>query len=942
LIAVDTGETFKLSGFVRAGDGNGGGFDPDNQQYFGFASYDSDGHRISPWTVMRHGDAVDTRLAVDLKPGDTEIHLNDVTGWQDGGQGYQRAMAWWPYSNSDGESYDDYTYTRNTDWGTNREGLWEEGGIDYENNVITLREPWDGQEISAGSAVRNSTSGGTFNYVGLANQSVDSEWQYVEAEFGGEVWENGTYSTTAFRPGTAYVKPIMLLNYNNTEADAIVEWRDVEIRQVDEVVVAEDTTVTLSAGANDADGDALTYQWIQVEGPAVTLSDASAANPTFQSPDLLDDQVIRFEVEVSDGEFTISRTVSITVDGVNEPPSDLVLDNVLVSENAADGTVVGTASGSDADSGDVLAYSLVDDADGRFAIDSSTGEITVSDGSALDHETAASHDVTIRVSDSAGATHDETFTVNIGDVNEAPESVALTPVSDGFAATVTGLDPVGYWRLDGGGTDEIGGTDATISGAVTGATGPFDGVATTSVQFDGSNDYVEIADASAWQLPNGAVQLWFNPDDTSGRQGLLGRDATNQAEDGHFQLYMNGDDLVFRIQDTATSKSYTVANAVDAGEWHHVVVSFGSEGVKLFVNGELEVTDAFTGGIDGNNNPWVVGAMNWSSSDGGNDNLNSYFDGRIAEVAIFDQQLSEDQVDGLLSAGEHNAAFTSAGVLEGALDGTSIGAISATDPEASGALSYALADDAGGRFAIDSDTGEISVADGSQLDYEAHDSHDVTVRVTDSDGLTRDETFTINVDDVSEAMTTGTTGDDTITGTTGDDVIFGDDGNDTIIAYGGKDTIYGGGGDDTISSGGGADTVYGGDGNDTLTDYGGSSTLYGGDGDDTLAGRSGNDTLYGEDGADLFIVLQGQGNDTIDGGSGGGWTDVIELQDGDGGNNIGAYDVDWTVAIENGSIEGSGSSGDQSWLELSDDASGTITMQDGTEIDFTGIEHIQW
>lgn len=30
------------------------------------------------------------------------------------------------------------------------------------------------------------------------------------------------------------------------------------------------------------------------------------------------------------------------------------------------------------------------------------------------------------------------------------------------------------------------------------------------------------------------------------------------------------------------------------------------------------------------------------------------------------------------------------------------------------------------------------------------------------------------------------------------------------------------------------------------------------------------------------------------------------------------------------------------WLDLTDDAAGAITMQDGTEIDFTGIEYSQW
>jgi hypothetical protein len=101
--------------------------------------------------------------------------------------------------------------------------------------------------------------------------------------------------------------------------------------------------------------------------------------------------------------------------------------------------------------------------------------------------------------------------------------------------------------------------------------------------------------------------------------------------------------------------------------------------------------------------------------------------------------------------------------------------------------------------------------------------------------------------------------------------------------------------------------------------------------------------MYGGNGADLFVILQGQGNDTIDGGNGGGgWTDIIELQDGNGGNNIGAYGSDWTLSLDSGSVEASNTSTTDGWLDLTDEAAGTIIMQDGTEIDFTGVEHIQW
>jgi len=56
-----------------------------------------------------------------------------------------------------------------------------------------------------------------------------------------------------------------------------------------------------------------------------------------------------------------------------------------------------------------------------------------------------------------------------------------------------------------------------------------------------------------------------------------------------------------------------------------------------------------------------------------------------------------------------------------------------------------LTDNAGGRFAIDVNTGLITVANGALLDYGSATSHGITVRVTDQGGLTYSESFTIGV-----------------------------------------------------------------------------------------------------------------------------------------------------------------------------------------------------
>ncbi len=85
-------------------------------------------------------------------------------------------------------------------------------------------------------------------------------------------------------------------------------------------------------------------------------------------------------------------------------------------------------------------------------------------------------------------------------------------------------------------------------------------------------------------------------------------------------------------------------------------------------------------------------------------------------------------------------------VAENAADGTVVGISSfSSDPGVYDSVSYSLIDDAGGRFAIDPDTGVVTVANGSLLDYETAISHAITVHASDGEDLSTTQDFTINL-----------------------------------------------------------------------------------------------------------------------------------------------------------------------------------------------------
>ena len=72
--------------------------------------------------------------------------------------------------------------------------------------------------------------------------------------------------------------------------------------------------------------------------------------------------------------------------------------------------------------------------------------------------------------------------------------------------------------------------------------------------------------------------------------------------------------------------------------------------------------------------------------------------------------------------------------------------------DATQALTYSIqSQTVAGAFAIDADSGQITVADGSLLDYETNATHSLTVRVTNGEGNTYDEAFTIALNNLTEA-----------------------------------------------------------------------------------------------------------------------------------------------------------------------------------------------
>lgn len=466
-----------------------------------------------------------------------------------------------------------------------------------------------------------------------------------------------------------------------------------------------------------------------------------------------------------------------------------------------------------------------------------------------------------------------------------------------YADAVDDLEPMAFWQFADNGNkarDSAGnhdgrykdGADAEAAeGAVSGSV----------ADFDGHNDYIKIDHDNDLELDSGTFVLWFNTENAEHKQGLFSKDSHGYDDGGHLTGFVDDGQVEVRLQ--SGHNSYWVKGGdVSSGGWHQMAFSFGPSGMRLYLDGQLVDTDNYTGGLDGNEEPLVLGANSWWSSDESANNLSDFFKGKMDDVAIFDRALTPTEIANLHSTGVSVMKGEDGDPRVVVYDLEITGAL--TDLDGSESLSFQVRGvPEGATLSAGTDSGDgtwtltSGQLDGLTLTVAETVASDFTIEVaaiSAEDGTTAETVAQIEVDveaAFAESLNlTGTggsntlmggAGHDTLNGLGGDDKLFGLGGDDVLLGGAGQDSLFGDAGDDILRGEAGDDKLYGGAGNDLLEGGAGQDTLDGGDGSDSLYGGDGDDKLYGGAGDDL--LEGGAGNDTVDGGSG---DDVLRGNDG--------------------------------------------------------------
>jgi Ca2+-binding RTX toxin-like protein len=444
------------------------------------------------------------------------------------------------------------------------------------------------------------------------------------------------------------------------------------------------------------------------------------------------------QVQVSDGTtFSDPETVTVKLNDVVDP--SINPDQVFeIFENSEAGTSVGSVQATDQDNDPLQDWQIsggnVDvDGDGNsaFAIAPDTGKITVNDQDDVDFENTPSFDLQVQVSDGKQTSDPGRVTVNLKDVSD-PEvdpnqafNLNENSPKDTVVGTVTGSTTDGSlqdWTIknnpdpDGDGTPAFS-IDPDTGEIVVNDQGDLD--------FETQNSFdlqVQVSDGTKISDPE---TVTVNLNDVS--DPSVNPNQTFAVDENSSEGTSVGQ-VVATTTDDEPLQDWTIKNNPDPD----------GDGTPAFsINpdtGEIVVNDQ--------------GDLDFES--------NSSFD---LQVQVGDGTKVSDPQKVTVNLNDVSNPTVDSGqsfdVDENSSPGTPVGQVTGTNPEG-GLENWQFANnpdpdgDSTPAFSINSETGEITVNDRDDLDFENIPSFDLQVQVGDGDTTSSPQTVTVNLNDLAE------------------------------------------------------------------------------------------------------------------------------------------------------------------------------------------------
>ena len=509
-------------------------------------------------------------------------------------------------------------------------------------------------------------------------------------------------------------------------------------------ITPENTTTTIyTASASDPENDTLTYSLSATDAANFTINPSSGAisftiNPDYENPADADaNNIYELTLEVSDSTHTTSQALAITVDDTNDnAPIITAAQSFSIDENSANGSAIGTVVATDADASPTTYQDWTitsGNTNAAFAIDSSSGELSVAASSQLDHESTASYTLELSVSDGVNTASAETVTINVNDLNDNTPVITASQSFDidENSANTTSVGTVAATDAD---SDAVNSFTWSIA----------DGNDNNAFAINSSTGEIAVANSSELDYENGATSYTLILTVSDGTNTSSAETVTINVNDINDNTPVITASQSFNIDENsanATSVGTVVATDADATtttyqDW--TITSGDTNNAFAIDPSSGEITVQTSSELDYDN-----GATSYTLiltvSDGTNTSS--------AETVTINVNDLNDNTPVIIASQSFN-------IDENSANATSVGTVVATDADATTTTyqDWTIASgDTNNAFAIDPSSGEITVQTSSELDYDnGATSYTLILTVSDGTNTSSAETVTINVNDIND------------------------------------------------------------------------------------------------------------------------------------------------------------------------------------------------
>ncbi len=538
---------------------------------------------------------------------------------------------------------------------------------------------------------------------GIAIDGDGSVWVTGQTEKGG--WTSGGFDTIRSGRTDAFVLKIIVPQHAPVASDQ-------------SLTTTQGTALNGTATATDEDDDALTYS--PVTQPAHgTLS--LQTNGTFTYTPAADYYgPDSFTFKANDGKLDSNvATISITI--TPDSQTNLSLSPASIPENQPSGTSAGTLAVTGPYATAPFTYTLVtgtgDSDNASFTI---SGALLLS-AATFTYETKSSYSVRVGAIDSAGRYFEKALTISITNVNEAPTNLNLS------ATTIPENQPAGTPVCTLSTTDPDTGNTFTYS----------------LVSGSGSADNASFT-ITANQLKT-AASFDFETK-TSYSIRLRTADQGGLSFEKAFTITVT--DVNEAPTDISLS-SASVAENLPVGTTVATLSTTDPDAGNTFTYSLV----SGTGGTD--NASFSISSSTLLTAASFNYQLKNYYSIRLRATDQGGLWFEKAFTISVTSVNDTptDISLSSTSIAENQPAGTTVGTLSATDPDTGDTLSYTLASGTGSSNNASFQIVGNQLQTAAPFDYESQSNYLIRVRTTDQGGLWFEKAFVIAVTNVNEAPT---------------------------------------------------------------------------------------------------------------------------------------------------------------------------------------------